>query len=167
MNDRFELTWRLYQEHCTWERHHEAQRASVTNLLLAVSAAVLGVITYDGGLWIGDLPLTLFLILLGLFGALFVAKQYERFAMQQGRAGRYRGMLDEMVPEAAVLKLRNEADAENEARYPRLSRIRLHRFWTALHLLVAGFGVVLTVIIITVWLLGEPQHATVMVHPLS
>lgn len=152
MNDRFELTWRLYQEHCIWERHHEAQRASATNLLLAISAAVLGVITYDGALRIGDLPLTLFLILLGAFGALFVAKQYERFAMQQCRAGRYRTMLDELVPEAAVLKLRNEADAENEAKYPRLSKIRLHRFWTALHLLVAGFGIILTGIVVRGWL---------------
>ena len=47
MSDKGDILWRLYQEHCTWERHHEQQRSLSTNLLLAVAAAILGVVTFD------------------------------------------------------------------------------------------------------------------------
>jgi hypothetical protein len=89
MDDQLELTWRFYQEHCAWERHHESQRGSATNLLLIISAGILGIMTYDGTIGITDLPLAVFLIIQGIFGAIFVEKQYECFARHQRRAGKY------------------------------------------------------------------------------
>ena len=148
MDDKLELIWRVFQEHCTWERHHEAQRGPATSLLLVISAGILGVITYDGSINPSDLPLSIFLILQGLFGAIFVEKQYECFAKHQRRANKYREMLDEIVPDARIIALRKESDKENAAIYPRISKVRLHRFWSILHLLIAIIGVFLSAIII-------------------
>jgi hypothetical protein len=148
MRDEPELLWKFYQEHCTWERHHEQQRTSVTNLFLAVAAAVLGVVTLDRELSSADLPLTIFLIVQGFFGSVFVAKHYEVFCMHQSRAGQYREALDSMYPGAGVLSRRLKADEENAARFPHLHRLRLNRFWVGLHVLIALFGAVLTAIIL-------------------
>lgn len=147
MRDEAEMLWKFYQEHCTWERHHEQQRASATNLFLAVAAAVLSVVAFDGELSGSDLPLTIFLIVQGFFGSVFVAKHYQVFAVHQSRAGQYREALDSMFPEAGILSRRHKAEEENAARFPRLHRSRLNKFWVGLHVLIALFGAVLTAII--------------------
>lgn len=145
------ILWGLYEEHCQWERHHEEQRASATNLMIAVAAAVLGVVTYDGRIAWADLPPTLFLATQGVFGSVFVAKQYERFAMHQRRAGKYREAIDRVAPELGIRALRSESDQENDKRFPRLHKVRLHRFWTALHASIAAFGFILTIGILAGW----------------
>jgi hypothetical protein len=148
MRDETEILWKFYQEHCTWERHHEQQRASVTNLFLAVAAAVLGVVAFDRTLGASDLPLTIFLIVQGFFGSVFVAKHYQVFAMHQSRAYQYREALSSMFPETGILSRRCKADEGNVARFPRLHKLRLNRFWVGLHVLIALFGAVLTAIIV-------------------
>jgi hypothetical protein len=144
MADSTDILWNFYQEHCAWERHHEEQRASVTNILLVVAAGVLSVITF-GGISRSDLPLTIFLIMQGLFGALFVAKQYERFTRHQRLANVYREVLNVRFPENRIILLRDLADKEQKEKYPILSdEVRLYQLWVGLHLLIALFGVVLT-----------------------
>jgi hypothetical protein len=149
MADNSDILWNLYQEHCEWERHHEEQRASVTNILVAVAAGVLSVITLKNGLTSSDLPLTIFLIMQGLFGALFVAKQYERFARHQRLAGKYRQALNDRFPESQIIALREMADQEQANTFRTLYRLRLHQLWTGLHLLIALFGLVLTWVVLS------------------
>lgn len=145
MADSSDILWNLYQEHSAWERHHEEQRASVTNILLVVAAGVLSVITFNEGISRADLPLTIFLIMQGLFGALFVAKQYERFARHQRLANKYRQALNDRFPESQIIALRELADKEQAIEYPILfDKVRLNKLWVGLHLLIALFGVVLT-----------------------
>jgi hypothetical protein len=120
----------------------------VTNLFLAVAAAVLGVVAFDRTLGASDLPLTIFLIVQGFFGSVFVAKHYQVFAMHQSRAYQYREALSSMFPETGILSRRHKADEENVARFPRLHKLRLNRFWVGLHVLIALFGAVLTAIIV-------------------
>ena len=65
------------------------QRASVTNFIIVVAGGILGFIANKGvtkDQWI----LAVFLIIIGLFGALFTAKQYERFRFHMQAAGLYR-----------------------------------------------------------------------------
>lgn len=143
-----EILWNIYQEHCEWERHHEQQRASATNLLLAIAAGVLSVVTFDGEFSHSDLPLTIFVIIQGFFGALFVSKQYERFRTHQQRANEYRDALDALHPNIRIKSLRSVADEKIGEQYPHLRRIRLHKLWLALHLLIAIFGIVLTLMIL-------------------
>jgi len=124
MTDKYDLLWNIYQEHCNWERHHENQRSSVTNILIAVAAGVLGIIALDGKLAPTDLPLTIFLIIQGVFGSIFVAKQYERFARHQRLANKYRQELNDGYLDAKIVQLRKEGDLEQERQYKYLSKLR-------------------------------------------
>lgn len=147
--DNGEILWRIYQEHCVWERHHEAQRSSATNVLVVVAAGVLSVIALDDGLTGIDLALAAFLVVVGLFGALMSAKQYERFARHQCLASAYRRALDDHFRDSRLLALRSEAESLHEARHPILGRLlRLNHLWTAIHLLTALFGVILSIIVL-------------------
>jgi uncharacterized membrane protein YidH (DUF202 family) len=144
MPDKVEVLLDLYNEHCDWERHHENQRSSVTSILIAVAAGILGVVTFDGHINIIDVPLTSFLIILGCFGALFSAKQYNRFTQHQERANKIREALDTFMPDAKILKLRNDADEKSKKKNLIISKMRLHHFWNTLHILIALIGAILT-----------------------
>ncbi len=145
MSDKIDVLLDLYNEHCDWERHHETQRSSVTSILIAVAAGILGVVTFDGHINAVDVPLTGFLVFLGIFGALFSAKQYNSFSKHQERANKIREALDAALPDAKILELRKAADAacENKDRF--ISRLRLHHFWNALDILIALIGLLLTI----------------------
>jgi uncharacterized membrane protein YidH (DUF202 family) len=86
----------MCQEHCTQGRHHEVQRATVSNFIIIVAGGLLAFIankdvTRDK--WV----LAVFIIVIGLFGALFSAKQYERFSRHMGIASKYRHELEELL----------------------------------------------------------------------
>ena len=142
-----EILWGLYQDHCTWERHHEEQRATATNILIAVAAGILSIMSLDG-IGESDLPLAFFLMTQGLFGAVFAAKQYERFARHQNLAKKYRDALDKEFADAHIVQLRNTGDDEHQRNYGSLSKLRLKWFWISLHLIIAVFGLVLAGIIL-------------------
>ena len=148
MTDQNDILWNVYQEHCNWERHHEDQRSSVTNIMIAVAAGVLGVIALDGELGTADLPLAVFLIIQGIFGSIFVAKQYERFARHRRLANKYRQKLSDGNPDAQIVLLREEGDREQENEYRILSKLRLYKLWVYLHLSFSAFGLVLAIIVV-------------------
>jgi len=116
--------------------------------MIAVAAGVLGVIALDGKLGTADVPLAVFLIIQGLFGAIFVAKQYERFARHQRLAGLYRQQLNDNIPDAKILELRKTGDEAQETQYRFLSKLRLYHLWIYLHLSFAAFGLTLSIIIL-------------------
>lgn len=156
MKEKTELLWRFYQEHCAWERHHETQRSSATNLVLVVAAAVLSLVTINKSIDLSDLPLTIFLIVLGLFGSILSLKHYERFKRHQTLAETYRKALDEDIPEAQILSLRSKAENRHTDDYRAtycswIHRWRLHWLWIGLHLAVAVTGIVLSVGLLMGW----------------
>jgi uncharacterized membrane protein YidH (DUF202 family) len=144
MPDKVDVLLDLYREHCNWERHHETQRSSVTSILVAVAAGILGIVTFDGHIDTIDLPLTSFLIILGCFGALFSAKQYNSFSQHQERANKIREALNTLVPDAKILELRKEADEICKKKNRMMSKMRLHYFWNSLHVLITIIGILLT-----------------------
>jgi len=157
MADCSDILWNLYQEHCTWERHHESQRATATNVLVIVTAGILSVIAFDKEINNIDLPLTIFMTLQGIFGTLFTAKHYERFCMHQERANQYRNALDTMFPSCQIKILREMADIKIQKKFPILYTIRLHTLWNGIHILISVFGFILTLGIILEWFLHSPK----------
>jgi len=140
--------WRLYTEHCTHMRHHEAQRSTVAASMIAVASALLGVVTFDKSLSLSDVPLLGLVFVLGTFGAVFSAKQYERSAMHMERARAYRDAIDEDLSGQPLKTLKAAADKRHNAEFPRLHRLRVNQFWLGLYLFVATTGFSLTVIAI-------------------
>jgi len=137
-----DFLWGMYQEHTCQGRHHETQRATVTNFIIIVAAGIIAFIAnkeVKKDQWI----LAVFLIIIGLFGAVFSGKQYERFRFHMKAAGRYRKELEKNLnPDWG--NIREEARIEHEKKFSKiLVSLPLYSFWIALHLLITLLGIIL------------------------
>jgi hypothetical protein len=146
-----DVLMKMYQEHSTQCRHHELQRSTIVTAVIAVAGVVVGLVTYDQAITRSDLPLTAFLIALGVFGAAFALKQYERFEFHMERARQHRTALDNLLgsligSRPPLQPLNDAATRIVESKYPTLFRLRLHRWWFAFGLIAALLGVVLSAI---------------------
>src|SRR5262249_54402197 len=93
-----------------------------------------------------DAAMSVVVVVIGLYGALSAAKYHERanYHLSQAHAlTRALVQSGELPGNQAVL---DESRRDHYQQYPRLARIRLHWLWTGLHLGVAAYGVVLTVV---------------------
>ncbi|HVK54086.1 MAG TPA: hypothetical protein VM532_03560 [Burkholderiales bacterium] len=144
--EKADLYLKLFQEYASEARHHEQQRATVTGFFSALAAGVLTIVGIDKALSVADIPAALFLVVIGVFGCVFSAKQYERFFVCMERARQYRLALQEAVPGSNIIELKRTADRKALERFPRLHVWRLGIFWVALHALIASFGVLLLVL---------------------
>jgi len=126
-------------------KQSEDQRATLTNIILGVASAVT-VLIAQKGLAKDTLPLSVLLIVLGIYGAVASEKLYERHQMHSTRASVYRERIDELHPNAQLLVRRSEAFKRHDPNFPKLSKIRLHYLWLTLHSLIALAGLILTII---------------------
>jgi len=137
-----EVLWGMYEEHCSQGRHYEGQRAAVTNLILALAAAMTAVLSFRAfspEMW----PLAALVLVLGLFGTLFSMKHYERFRFHMKCAEEYGNALEKMLPASKITELRKKAKAAHEAQFLLLPPVHLIVFWLSLHLAIAALGAVL------------------------
>jgi len=144
--DKAELWLKLFQEYAEEARHHEQQRATVTGFFSTLAAGVLTVVGIDKAISTADMPAALFLIVIGGFGGVFSAKQYERFFVCMERARQYRLALQGAVPGSNILELKRKADKKAAERFPRLHVWRLGLFWVVIHALIACFGLLILVL---------------------
>lgn len=93
-----DILWNMYQELVTQCRHHETQRATVTNLIILLAAGITTFVNADKAINSADLPATILLAALGLFGAVFSAQHFERYSKNKDRATQYRSALDCVLP---------------------------------------------------------------------
>lgn len=136
------------QENWTQARQSEDQRAVISNLIIVIASVIHGVLTQTG-FKKNALPLTILLILIGVYGIVASAKLYERHQFHIRRSQELRLRLDELHPDAHVRKTLDNANQAHWSRLPLLSqRIRLHVVWLALHFLIATLGVIYTIIIL-------------------
>lgn len=148
MADSTDIFLKILEQSWTQARQSEDQRAFLTNLIVLISAAIYGVLTQTGFAK-RALPLTIALIVLGLYGAIASEKFYERYRHHIYRAGAIRKRLEELYPDSQIEKLMDNADREHSSKYPILARkIHLHSLWLVLHLLIAASGLIYTLIIL-------------------
>jgi hypothetical protein len=134
-----------WREHREQLRQSENQRAVLTNYVLLITAAVSGFIVQQN-FGLRTLPLSVLVIIIGLYGAVASAKYHERadYHLLQARA-LTRVLVDtgSLGDHEAVLE---EFRQQHYRKYPRLHRLRLNRLWTGLHLGVAIYGIVLVIL---------------------
>ncbi|MBD0328382.1 MAG: hypothetical protein ICV68_18350 [Pyrinomonadaceae bacterium] len=143
-----ELLLSMYRESVGQCRHHETQRATVTSAMITVYTFIIGLITFDKAITRADIPLLLFLIVLGAFGATFTLKHYERYRLHQQRSREYRNALDALFANNLIFELKQKADGINEKKFPYLKRLHHSYWWAALHGFVTFLGIILIVIAI-------------------
>lgn len=153
MKDSVELYWRNLKDNLDHARHHEALRTSTTNIIVSISGAAFAVIGYDKSICGGDLPLLLFIAVLGLYGALFSAKQTERAGLHYIRAQEFRLAIDREEPAIDFAALRKSAETTHRSRYPWLARLELQSLWLGIHL-----GITLLALLVAAsWLLAPTR----------
>ena len=143
-----EMLWNMFEEHCTQARHHEDQRSTVASALVAIAGVITGIVTFDQRITLSDLPLTLMLTVIGVFGALFSAKHYERYNLHLERARTHRAALNELLLGKPLIRLKEEADAANAAEFPIIGKLRLKWFWYWIYVPISLLGLTLTIIAI-------------------
>jgi hypothetical protein len=131
-----------WKEHREQLRQSENQRAILTNYVLVITAAVSGFVVQQQ-FSLRTIPLSVLIVIIGLYGAVSAAKYHERadYRLSQARA------LTRVLVEAGALTdstaMLEESRRAHYDGYPRLHRLRLYWLWTGLHLGIAVYGVVL------------------------
>ncbi|WP_314414873.1 hypothetical protein [Streptomyces sp. DSM 40484] len=137
-----------WKEHREQLRQCETQRSTLTNLLIVVTAALSALIVQQKFM-LNVMPLCLFVVLAGLYGAVAVSKYYERASYHLSQA---RALTRDLVDRGVLGSDERLAHARTEhyLAFPRLHRIRLHRLWVVLHLAIAAYGISLLLVCVIV-----------------
>ncbi|MEU8240145.1 hypothetical protein AB0C07_18015 [Actinoplanes missouriensis] len=135
-----------WNEHRQQLRQSETQRATMTNFVLVITAALSGLIIQQR-FTAATISLGILITVFGLFGAVIATKYHERAAYHLSQARALTTTLKEInvLPDTpTIVEFRHtHYDA-----YPIMHRIRLHWLWTGLNLAIALYGTTLTVIAI-------------------
>lgn len=127
-----------WKEHREQLRQCETQRSTLTNLLLVITAALSALVVQQHfSLYV--MPLCVFVVLIGLYGAVAVSKYYERASYHLSQA---RALTKDLV-ERGVLGTDErlvQARTDHYRAFPRLYRVRLHQLWVILHLVIVLYG---------------------------
>ena len=132
-----------------WEdmRHIEEQRATITNIIITVSAVIVGFIGQQG-FQQNMIPIALFLIAMGVCGAVMVEKLYERHQFLQMRLNKWYEKIDEINQSSELLLRRTVADEMHDGRFPILTKMQLHVLWMSIHIAISLFGVFVLFLIV-------------------
>lgn len=134
-----------WKEHREQLRQSENQRAVLTNFVLVIVAGISGFVVQQH-FSLRTLPLSVLIVVIGLYGALAVAKYHERANYHLSQARALTRVLVEtggLVDSSALLE---EVRQVHYGEYPTLGRLRLNWLWIGLHLGVAVYGTVLVII---------------------
>lgn len=126
-------------------KQSEDQRANITGLLVIIASAIQGGLTQTG-LNKNALPLTLMLIILGIFGILASLKLYERARRHTRLAFLIRERLEELHPETNLSQLLKITRKEQQASFPILRKIRLYIIWVTFHGMIMLLGIIYTIV---------------------
>ena len=140
-----DTTLQYWKEHREQLRQSENQRAALTNYVLIIVAAISGFIVQQR-FGLRTLPLSILIIVVGIYGALTCAKYHERadYHLLQARA------LTKALVDSGALANHNiileQYRQEHRGKYPMLQRFRLHQLWTGLHIGIMAYGIMLVII---------------------
>lgn len=141
-----DIVLKLISENLTEKRHTETHRKDITNFIVifgGVGATIAGSLRYNR---IEIIPIAIFLIILGLFGALVTKKLYERQLWYDKRLTILYKELDKIQGNLGIYNIYKEHENAHKKKYIILSKIRMHLLWMLLNLLVTTIGIVLIVV---------------------
>ena len=149
MTDASEVLLKFFDEDWRQARQSEDQRTAFSNIILLIASVVFGFLT-QSALSRNMLPLTILLIVLGIFGAIASEKLYERSKLHMELAWAWRRRLHELHPDIQLDRLIGEAEEVHRKHFRRLFGLRLHRVWLTLDVGIAITGLILTVVVLSI-----------------
>jgi Ca2+/Na+ antiporter len=126
--------------------YHQQQTNTTSNIVLALAAVIIGLVTYDEQLKGIDIIAAPTLFVLGLFGVLWSAKQHQLFDKYTDEAFSYRDELDKLLPETDIRALSTTAQTASAKKSRILYSLHLRYLWMLLNLLIAVVGILIAII---------------------
>ena len=96
-DDNVDVWIRMYEEQLRHARHHETLRSQSTNIIVAISAAIVAFLGSDASENTSSTFLGTFLIGINVYGLLMSLKHYERSRLHVKVANAYRRRVSELV----------------------------------------------------------------------
>ncbi len=137
-----EILWQFSREQRDIGTAMDNQRIAISNFILTLSAGITALISVDK-LEIDKRPLSIIVILLGIYGIITTRKLYERSMFHFSRSRECIYELDRMVTNGKILRIKEFAEQKNNRQFPLLSKVRNHIIWMGLHILIVTLGSVL------------------------
>lgn len=135
-----EVLLRFSEEHWEEIRHIENQRVAITNLVILVASAAVGLIAQKEFI-LSRPPMAILIIFVGSYGVVSTSKLHERYRYLQARLDRFYSRIDVLAPEAEFSNLRQAAHEEHASEFPLLSRLPVKFLWTTLHFITVLLGI--------------------------
>jgi hypothetical protein len=142
MVDKIDLYWKLVDKQYDMLKHEESQRATATNIILVLATAVLGVVAWDRSLVASDLPMTIFLLFIGILGVLFAFEYRYTRSWHDHLLIEYLTVIAASEPDIGTLRV--QADQQCKKKYFVSSKIPKPVLWVVPPLGVVVLGLVLT-----------------------
>jgi hypothetical protein len=145
-NTAIEVLLKAFEESHTLARQAEDQRATMSNFLITIAAVLFAFITQQG-FTRAVIPLSLFIVFLGLFGLFMSAKYTQHYHRHYARIRLLRKRISELCPEAQIQEIEKESSDENLRRHPLLKqRMPIVYVWLTLHATICLIGVLSTIL---------------------
>lgn len=126
--------------------HAEEQRATLTNFLVTISAALLAfVVQQDFAMT--TLPISFLVIVLGIFGMLASVKFSQHYVKNYGFAKLAQKRLNELCPESNLEQLRETSRLKIKHEYPFVKKwIPIVYLWVAFHAVIGLTGLICIIV---------------------
>lgn len=137
-----EVLLRLIEGHSEMARHSEDQRATMTNFLVTIAAALVAFVSQQQ-FAPSTRIVSAIIIVIGVFGLLASLKYAQHFHLHYSLIKRFQQRLNEVTPEVHYADIRAQAINHNQERYPIMRRrIAVITLWLFLHGAICVIGVV-------------------------
>ncbi|MEH2171204.1 MAG: hypothetical protein V7K41_32020 [Nostoc sp.] len=147
MADSTDVLLKLSEQRWAEVKQAEDQRSALSNIILLIASAIVGIFTQKG-LDRNNLPLSLLLIFLGIYGAIGSRKYRERIHYSLSILKLYRNRLNELHPDAQIEERRIQAKEFHEKLHPLMTKFYPNHLWVTLHISIAIAGTILTISIL-------------------
>ena len=149
LRDEADIQIQIWREQRDKAKQCEDQRALITNIVLVLASAGIGLVVQHGVKDRAMLLVSISLVLLGGYGAITSLKYRERYAYHNAQAKVIVRRLDEMYPALHWEADRDKAINQHGERkgYVKISRLSLSGLWVSMHAAISVIGVALTIVI--------------------
>ena len=142
-----EVLLKAFEESHNLARQAEDQRATMSNFLITIAAVMFAFIAQQGFAR-SVIPVSLFMLFLGLFGLFMSAKYGQHYHRHYARIRLIRKRIAELCPETHIQEIENESSDENRRRHPFLKKRPILYVWLMLHSAICLLGIFSTILAI-------------------
>lgn len=139
MADISDVLLKIYEEQWSQGRQLEEQRATFTNYIITISSLSVGFIIQNN-FEIITLPIAVLVFLLGIYGTIVTSVMYSRFKLHSITAFTVLDKIESIQKNSIITEVFDTSFDKYRSKFPKLNKVRLHKLWRNLHLIITLVG---------------------------